>query len=74
VDSEDHIDEDLIDQMETYLKEVIEQNESSIDMSETPIGNYGANCVAAVFNISENLDYVKLQNCQIGNEGAFSIF
>lgn len=67
-------DEELIDQMEAYLKEVIEQNESSIDISETPIGNYGANCVAAVFNISESLEDVKLTNCNISNDGAFSIF
>jgi len=67
------VDEELIEKMENYLKEIIEENESSIDIGDTPIGNYGANCVAAVFNIADNLEDVRLVNCNINDEGAVSI-
>jgi len=68
------VDEELIEKMENYLKEIIEDNDTCIDIADTPIGNYGANCVAAVFGIADSLVDIKLTNCEIGNEGALSIF
>ena len=45
-----------------------------MDLSETPIGNYGAKCVAAVITLYDGLDEIKLNNCEIKDEGAQSIF
>ena len=54
------LDEDLINEIESYLKDVMEQNEKVIDISETSIGNYGAKCVAAVLSLCEGLEEIRL--------------
>ena len=49
----ENISEELIADIENYLREVMEQNEKVIDISDTPIGNYGAACIAAVLSLCE---------------------
>ena len=57
-----------------YLKDVMEQNEKVIDISETCIGNYGAKCVAAVLTLCDGLEEIRLSNCGIRDEGALELF
>ena len=52
-EEKEEIDEELINEIENYLKEVMEQNEKVMDISQTPIGNYGAKCVAAVITLCD---------------------
>jgi Ran GTPase-activating protein (RanGAP) involved in mRNA processing and transport len=68
------LDEDLINEIENYLKDVMEQNEKVIDISETQIGNYGAKCVAAVLSLCDGLEEIRLSNCGIKDDGALELF
>jgi Ran GTPase-activating protein (RanGAP) involved in mRNA processing and transport len=68
------LDEDLINEIENYLKDVMEQNEKVIDVSETMIGNYGAKCVAAVLSLCDGLEEIRLSGCGIKDEGALELF
>eukprot|EP00349_Pseudokeronopsis_sp_Brazil_P007928 CAMPEP_0202959788 /NCGR_PEP_ID=MMETSP1396-20130829/3972_1 /ASSEMBLY_ACC=CAM_ASM_000872 /TAXON_ID= /ORGANISM="Pseudokeronopsis sp., Strain Brazil" /LENGTH=118 /DNA_ID=CAMNT_0049678569 /DNA_START=1482 /DNA_END=1838 /DNA_ORIENTATION=+ len=52
----------------------MEQNEKVIDISETPIGNYGAACIAAVLSLCDQLEEIRLGNCEIKDEGAINLF
>lgn len=52
----------------------MEQNEKVMDISETPIGNYGAKCVGAVITLCDGLEEIRLSNCDIKDEGAIYIF
>ena len=68
------IDEQLINEIEDYLKGVMENNEKGIEMSDSPIGSGGAKCVAAAINFCESLIEMKLSNCDIKDSGARSLF
>jgi Ran GTPase-activating protein (RanGAP) involved in mRNA processing and transport len=68
------LDDELINEIEMYLKDVMENNEKVIDISETQIGNYGAKCVAAVLTLCEGLEEIRLSNCGIKDEGAIELF
>ena len=68
------MEEDLINEIENYLKDVMEQNEKVIDISETVIGNYGAKCVAAVLTLCDGLEEIRLSNCGIKDDGALELF
>lgn len=70
----EQIDEGLINDIENYLKEVMEQNEKVMDISETPIGNYGAKMCGAVITLCDGLEEIRLSNCNIKDEGAIHIF
>jgi len=61
----EEIDEVLINEIEDYLKGVMEANEKSLDMSDSPIGSSGAKCVAAAITFCEGLEVMKLSNCGI---------
>lgn len=52
----------------------MEQNEKVIDISDTPIGNIGAACIAAVLPLCDQLEEIRLNNCGIKDEGAISLF
>lgn len=52
----------------------MEHNEKVMDISETPIGNYGAKCVAAVITLCDGLEEIRLSGCDIKDEGANAIF
>ena len=52
----------------------MEQNEKVIDISDTPIGNYGAACIAAVLSLCDHLEEIRLSNCGIKDDGAISLF
>ena len=51
----------------------MEQNDKAIDISETPIGNYGAHCVGVVIALCDNLEEIRLNGCGIGDEGAIKL-
>lgn len=70
----EQIDEQLINEIEDYLKGVMENNEKSIEMSDTPIGSSGAKCVAAAVTFCESLVDMKLSNCEIKDSGARALF
>lgn len=74
VDEKEEIDEALINEIENYLKEVMEQNDKMIDINETHIGNYGAKCVAAVISLCDGLEEIRLSNCGIKDDGAIALF
>ncbi len=52
----------------------MESNEKVIDISDTSIGNYGAMCVAAVITLCDQLQEIRLRNCEIKDEGAINLF
>ena len=70
----EEIDEQLINEIEDYLKGVMENNEKLIEMSDSAIGSGGAKCVAAAINFCEGLLEMKLANCSIKDSGARSLF
>ena len=52
----------------------MEHNEEVMDIGDTPIGNYGAKCVAAVITLCDHLKEIRLSGCNIKDEGAIAIF
>ena len=52
----------------------MENNEPSIDMSETMIQDHGAKMVAAAASLCEGLQELRLQQCGITDDGAIEIF
>jgi hypothetical protein len=70
----EQIDEQLINEIEDYLKGVMENNEKTIEMSETPIGSSGAKCVAAAISFCEGLVQMQLKECEIKDSGAKELF
>jgi len=52
----------------------MENNEKTIDVSETKIGNYGARCIAAAIPFCDSLEEIRLANCGITDEGAIDLF
>lgn len=73
-DDMEDIDEDMINEIEEYLKGVMENNEEGIDMSDSAIGSSGAKCVGAAISFCERLEWLKLANCNIGDAGARNLF
>jgi hypothetical protein len=49
------LDPEFLGEIETYLKECMENNELSIDMSDTLIRDHGAKMVAAAASLCDNL-------------------
>ena len=49
----DELDPEFLTEIETYLKECMENNELSIDMSDTLIKDHGANMVAAAASLCD---------------------
>jgi Ran GTPase-activating protein (RanGAP) involved in mRNA processing and transport len=70
----DELDAEFVAEIETYLKECMENNEISIDMSDTLIKDHGAKMVAAAASLCEQLQELRLQQCGISDEGALAIF
>ena len=64
----------MINEIEDYLKGVMENNEKQIEMSDSPIGSSGAKCVAAAVTFCEGLQEMKLSNCDIKDSGARALF
>ena len=61
-------------EIETYLKECMENNELSIDMSDTLIKDHGAKMVAAAASLCDQLQELRLQQCGITDDGAIELF
>lgn len=55
------LDPEFLQEIEVYLIECRENNEASIDMSDTLICDQGAKMVAAVAAFCENLQELRLQ-------------
>ena len=53
VDDGDELDPEFLAEIETYLKECMENNELSIDMSDTLIKDHGAKMVAAAASLCD---------------------
>jgi Ran GTPase-activating protein (RanGAP) involved in mRNA processing and transport len=71
---EDELDPEFLGEIETYLKECMENNELSIDMSDTLIKDHGAKMVAAAASLCDQLQELRLQQCGITDDGAIEIF
>jgi Ran GTPase-activating protein (RanGAP) involved in mRNA processing and transport len=52
----------------------MENEELSIDMSDTLIKNHGAKMVAAAASLCDKLQELRLQQCGISDEGAIELF
>lgn len=52
-DPADELDPEFLTEIETYLKECMENNELSIDMSDTLIKDHGAKMVAAAASLCD---------------------
>lgn len=74
MDEDDELDPEFIGEIETYLKECMENNELSIDMSDTLIKDHGAKMVAAAASLCDQLQELRLQQCGITDEGAIELF
>lgn len=70
----DELDPEFLSEIETYLKECMENNELSIDMSDTLIKDHGAKMVAAAASLCDQLQELRLQQCGITDEGAIELF
>ena len=51
--AEEDLDPEFLSEIETYLKDCIENNEVSIDMSDTLIKNEGAKMIAAAASLCD---------------------
>lgn len=71
---DDELDPEFLTEIETYLKECMENNELSIDMSDTLIKDHGAKMVAAAASLCDQLQELRLQQCGITDEGAIELF
>jgi hypothetical protein len=68
------LDPEFLSEIETYLKECMENNELSIDMSDTLIKDHGAKMVAAAASLCDQLQELRLQQCGITDDGAMELF
>ena len=57
----EELDAEFLQEIETYLKECMENNELSIDMSDTLIQDHGAKMVAAAASLCDQLQELRLQ-------------
>ena len=71
---EEPLDAEFLQEIETYLKECMENNELSIDMSDTLIQDHGARMVAAAASLCDQLQELRLQQCGITDDGAIELF
>jgi hypothetical protein len=56
----EELDPEFLSEIETYLKECMENNELSIDMSDTLIKDHGAKMVAAAASLCDQLQELRL--------------
>lgn len=61
MDDGEELDPEFLSEIETYLKECMENNELSIDMSDTLIKDHGAKMVAAAASLCDQLQELRLQ-------------
>ena len=71
---DEELDPEFLSEIETYLKECMENNELSIDMSDTLIKDHGAKMVAAAASLCDQLQELRLQQCGITDDGAIELF
>jgi Ran GTPase-activating protein (RanGAP) involved in mRNA processing and transport len=72
--ADEELDPEFIQEIKTYLEECMENNEVSIDMSDTLIRDHGAKMVATAVSFCEQLQELRLQQCGISDEGAIELF
>ena len=71
---EPELDQQLLVEIDDYLKQRMEHPEREIDMSDCPFGSEGAKCVAAAVSFCDGLEDIKLRNCEIRDAGAKALF
>ena len=59
--TEDAVDPEFMLEIESYLKDCMENNEVSIDMSDCVIRDSGAKMVATAASLCDNLQELRLQ-------------
>lgn len=65
---------ELITEIEEYVRSAMENNETSIEMSDTPIGSHGAQAVSAAVPYCDSLKEIHMSNCEIKDAGAKFLF
>jgi len=65
---------ELINEIEEYVRTVMENNETQIEMSDTPLGDHGAQAVSAAVTYCEALKEINMSNCEIKDAGAKFLF
>jgi hypothetical protein len=65
---------ELINEIEEYVRTVMENNETQIEMSDTPLGDHGAQAVSAAVPYCEALKEINMSNCEIKDAGAKFLF
>lgn len=68
------LEPEFCSEIEEYLKNCLNNNEDTIDMSDALILDYGAKLVATTAAICDNLQTIKLQQCRITDQGAIELF
>lgn len=68
------LDPEFLSEIEVYLMECKENNEATIDMSDTLIMDQGAKMVGAAASFCLQLQELRLSQCGITDDGATSIF
>lgn len=68
------LDPQFCTDIEEYLKNCLNNNEDTIDMSDFLIQDYGAKLVATTAPLCDNLKVVRLKQCRISDHGAIELF
>ena len=70
----DQLDPEFLGEIEVYLMECKENDEATVDMSDTLIMDQGAKLVGAAASFCLNLQELRLSQCGITDDGATCIF
>ena len=68
------LDPEFCAEIEKYLKDCMNGNEETIDMSDSLILDYGAKLVATTAPLCDNLQIIRLKQCHITDTGAIELF
>lgn len=66
--------EELLKEIEEYVQLAIVNHETSLEMSDSPIGGGGAQAIAAALSFLESLREIYVSNCEITDKGACVLF
>lgn len=67
-------DATLVKEIEIYISQVAENECSTVDMSDSPLGSAGAIAVASMIKLCKSLQEIHLMNCEIKDAGAIALF
>lgn len=60
IDKDEEVDPILVNEIESYIQTVAEQEQTLIDMSDSPLGSGGARCVAKAIMSCKQLHEIQL--------------